>query len=232
MRSPLDVTTFGGAAVAFRQQPGRTLFVDAHAGVREHDPRGLQSRRGRSSGAPGSRTSCRPERRPAPLGAPSVGATSNGVLLVGLGAGQASLAATGNDATIDPATRLDDGRTGVDGGAVVELADSEGAVLAWRARSAAVAVKEHNRDGERHAQVRIRAGRRSGRRPVDGGVRARGRPGRVSTGRGTSPRSPPSRSMRRRSTLPCNTPVRWVRSKRVRITGTPRQTRSARSGTR
>ena len=69
------------------------------------------------------------------IGAPSVGATSNGVLLIGLGAGQASLAATGNDATIDPAERLDDGRSGVDGGAVVELADSEGAVLAWKARA-------------------------------------------------------------------------------------------------
>ena len=110
------MTGFGGAAVAFRQQPESAprstrprVFVNTIPEAFSPDAGKFGSARIADelpAGAPSS-----------PLGAPSVGATSNGVLLIGLGAGQASLAANGNDTAIAPAARLDDGRTGVDGGA-------------------------------------------------------------------------------------------------------------------
>jgi hypothetical protein len=215
----LDVTTFGGAAVAFRQQAGERSALTRSRVFVNTIPEAFSPDAGKFGSAriadefPGGEAL-------GVTGAPSVGATSNGVLLVGLGAGQASLAATGIDAAIGEAERLDDGRTGVDGGATVELADSEGAVLTWKARRTAVAVKEHSRNGDDTLKyTRAAAGGpvaelvMSGSGLGDGLIAFRQGDALPQIAAVTVDAPPLD--------FPVNTPIRWVRSKRVKITWDP-----------
>jgi hypothetical protein len=212
----LDVTTFGGGAVAFRQQPGERsaltrahVFVNTIPEVFSPDAGAFATARIADElpiGQP-----------PGALTSPSVGTTSSGVLLVGFGVDQGSFAANGNDATIDAAKRLDDGRTQAAGGAVAELADSEDAVLAWRARPTAIAVQEHTRQGD--DLVKYAFAPAGG--PVEDLLLAGSGlgDGLVGFEQGNTQRqitavtvdAPPL-------DFAVQTPVKWVRSKRVRIT--------------
>jgi hypothetical protein len=141
----LDVGGFGQAAVALRQQPGRSskltaprLFVNemldafgagaaAFAGARLADG-GVQ----------------------AGLGAPSVGVEPNGGFVSGFAAGTTTLLGSGDNETIGAVERLDEGGSSVPGEPQVDLAETGAAVAAWRelrGASATVGLQERRADG-------------------------------------------------------------------------------------
>jgi hypothetical protein len=141
----LDVAGFGQAAVAFRQQPGQAsalstarVFVNEMPDVFSETAGSFAGARLVDGGARGD------------LGAPSVAVDPRGIFAVGFGSGPAALLAAGDDASVAPAERLDDGASATPPEPQVDLAETGAAVAAWRelrGGAGAVGVREHRADG-------------------------------------------------------------------------------------
>jgi hypothetical protein len=140
----LDVSGFGEASVAFRQQPGQASKLSAPRAMVNETPdvfSELSGSFGKSilidGGAQGG------------LGAPSVAVDPRGLFLSGFSAGPSSLLGAGDDASAEPVKRLDSGVSSVAGDPLVDLAETGAAVAAWRelrGRTGLVAVQERRAD--------------------------------------------------------------------------------------
>lgn len=141
----LDVSGFGQAAVALRQQPGQSGKLTAPRAFVNEMPdafaagaaafRGARLVDGGNLGG---------------LGAPSVGVEPNGAFVAGFGSGSSTLLAAGDLDVVGPVTRLDQGVSSVGGEPLVDLAETGAAIAAWREQrgnAGLVAVQERRSDG-------------------------------------------------------------------------------------
>jgi hypothetical protein len=141
----LDVSGFGEASVAFRQQPGQASKLDAPRVMVNESPDVFSELSG-SFGEPlladgGSRGA---------LGAPSVGVDPRGLFVTGFSSGAVSLLGAGDDASGGDVERLDAGTSSVAGDPQVDLAETGAAVAAWREQRGAVGlvtIQERRADG-------------------------------------------------------------------------------------
>ena len=141
----LDVAGFGQAAVAFRQQPGQASKLDAARILVNEIPNVFSEKAGAfglaqlaDGGARGG------------LGAPSVAVDPRGLFITGFSSGPASLLGSGDDVSVKPVERLDEGASSVSGDPLVDLAETGAAVAAWREQRAAaglLGVQERRADG-------------------------------------------------------------------------------------
>lgn len=141
----LDVSGFGQAAVAFRQQPGQAGGLDAPRVLVAEMPDVFSEKAGAfgpaqlaDGGARGS------------LGAPSVAVDPRGLFVTGFASGSTTLLGSGDDASVQPVERLDEGASSVAGDPLADLAETEAAVAAWRelrGGAGAVGVQERRADG-------------------------------------------------------------------------------------
>ncbi len=141
----LDVSGFGQAAVAFRQQPGQASKLSAPRAMVNEMADVFSEAAGKfgqalliDGGPLGG------------LGVPSIGVDPRGLFAAGLSAGAASLLGTGDDAAAAPVKRLDDGSSAVAGNPLVDLAETGAAVAAWReltGGAGTVGVQERRADG-------------------------------------------------------------------------------------
>lgn len=141
----LDVAGFGQAAVAFRQQPGQASKLTASRIMVNEMPDVFAETAGTFSGAYLADGGVR-----ASLGTPSIGVDPRGLNVTGLGAGNASLLGSGDEAGAFPPQRLDLGASAVPGEPLVDLAESGAAVAAWRelrANAGLVGIQERRADG-------------------------------------------------------------------------------------
>ncbi|HEX7058935.1 MAG TPA: hypothetical protein VF176_03715 [Solirubrobacterales bacterium] len=141
----LDVSGFGQAAVAFRQQPGQASKLDA-ARVMVNEMPDVFSEK---AGAFGQAQLVDGGARDAP-GVPSVAVDSRSLFVVGIGSGNDSLLGSGDDAAVEPVERLDVGGSSVPGTPLVDLAKTGAAVAAWgelRGVTGLVGVQERRADG-------------------------------------------------------------------------------------
>jgi hypothetical protein len=140
----LDVAGFGQAAVAFRQQPGQAskltaprLMVDEIPDVFSESAQkfaGPQLADGGVRAAPGS---------------PSIAVDPRGLFLSGFADGTAALLAGGDEVSLEPVARLDEGKSSVPGEPLVDLAETGAAAAAWveqRGASGLVVVQERRAD--------------------------------------------------------------------------------------
>jgi len=140
----LDVAGFGQAAVAVRQQPGQASKLDAPRVLVNEMPDVFSQKAGAfgqaqlvDGGARGG------------LGAPSVAVDPRGLFIAGFGAGSVTLLGSGDDASVRPVERLDEGLSSAPGDPLVDLAETGAAVAAWREQRAAsgvVGVEERRAD--------------------------------------------------------------------------------------
>lgn len=140
----LDVSGFGQAAVAFRQQPGLAGKLNAPRIMVNEMPDVFAETAGAFSGAYLADGGVR-----ALLGAPSIGVDPRGLNVTGFGAGNASLLGSGDDVGAFPPERLDVGAGSAPGEPLVDLAESGAAVAAWReirADAGLVAIQERRAD--------------------------------------------------------------------------------------
>jgi len=79
---------------------------------------------------------------PAAPSTPNVGVTPEGLFRLVFGIGRQAHEATGTEAAVDPPVFLGDGAGAATPEPLVEMAESEAAVTAWRARSGVVAIRE------------------------------------------------------------------------------------------
>ncbi len=141
----LDVSGFGEAAVAFRQQPGQSSKLDAARSMVNETPDVFSELSGSFGQALLADGGAR-----AGLGAPSIGVDPRGLFLSGFSAGPAALLGAGDDAAVEPVVRLDGGASSVAGDPQVDLAETGAAVSAWRELRGAVGlvgVQERRADG-------------------------------------------------------------------------------------
>lgn len=141
----LDVSGFGQAAVALRQQPGQSgrltaprLFVNEMPDAFAAGSAAFKGARLLDGGNVGG------------LGAPSVGVEPNGGFVAGFGSGSSALLGSGNLDLVAAVTRLDQGGSSVPGEPLVDLAETGASVAAWREQrggSGLVAVQERRSDG-------------------------------------------------------------------------------------
>jgi hypothetical protein len=141
----LDVSGFGEASVAFRQQPGQASKLSAPRAMVNETPDVFSELSGSfgkpilvDGGAQGG------------LGTPSVGVDPRGLFVSGFSSGPSSLLAAGDDASAKPVKRLDTGASSVPGDPQVDLAETGAAVAAWRELRGGVglvAVQERRADG-------------------------------------------------------------------------------------
>lgn len=141
----LDVSGFGEASVAFRQQPGQASKLDATRAMVNETPDVFSELSGSfgqailiDGGVQGG------------LGAPSVGVDPRGLFVSGFSSGPASLLGSGDDIAAEPVKRLDSGASSVAGDPLVDLAETGAAVAAWRELRGGVglvAVQERRADG-------------------------------------------------------------------------------------
>jgi hypothetical protein len=141
----LDVSGFGEASVAFRQQPGQASKLSAPRTMVNETPDVFSELSGSfgkpilvDGGAQGG------------LGAPSVGVDPRGLFVSGFSSGPNSLLASGDDVNAKPVKRLDTGASSVAGDPQVDLAETGAAVAAWRelrGGAGLVAVQERRADG-------------------------------------------------------------------------------------
>jgi PKD domain len=143
----LDVTGFGTGAVAFRQQPGPSGALEgAHVYVNlipeafRNDALAFLGPRFADGTAGGP--------LPATPSAPGVGVTPDGAFRVTYSLGAAARTTPGGEARVDPPVALGDGRGVTEALPVVEVAETEAAVAAWRARLALVGIQESRADGK------------------------------------------------------------------------------------
>ncbi len=123
----LDVSGFGQAAVAIRQQPGQASRLDAARVLVNEMPDVFSEKAGAFGQAQLVDGGARGE-----LGAPSVAVDPRGIFVAGFGAGAATLLGSGDDASVEPVERLDGGASSVAGDPLVDLAETGAAVAAWR----------------------------------------------------------------------------------------------------
>jgi hypothetical protein len=123
----LDVSGFGEASVAFRQQPGQASKLSAPRAMVNETPDVFSELSGSfgkpiliDGGAQGG------------LGKPSVGVDPRGLFLSAFSSGPASLLGSGDDVSAEPVKRLDGGASSVAGDPLVDLAETGAAVVAWR----------------------------------------------------------------------------------------------------
>lgn len=141
----LDVSGFGQAAVAFRQQPGQASKLSASRAMVNETPDVFSDLSG-SFGKPilvdgGEQGG---------LGAPSVGVDPRGLFVSGFSSGPSSLLASGDDVSAEPVKRLDTGASSIAGDPLLDLAETGAAVAAWRELRGGVglvAVQERRADG-------------------------------------------------------------------------------------
>jgi hypothetical protein len=141
----LDVSGFGQAAVAFRQQPGQASKLDAPRAMVNETPDVFSELSGSFGQALLSDESAR-----AGLGAPSVAVDPRGLFLSAFASGAATLLGSGDDAAAEAVKRLDTGAGTVAGDPRVDLAETGAAVAAWRELRGSiglVAVQERRADG-------------------------------------------------------------------------------------
>ena len=141
----LDVSGFGQAAVAFRQQPGQASRLDGPRVFVNELPDVFSEKAGAFGGARLADGGLR-----ADLGEPSVGVDPRGLFVAGIGSGPATLLASGDDASLEAVKRLDKGGSTEAGAPLVDLAETGAAVAAWRELRGAtglVAVQERRADG-------------------------------------------------------------------------------------
>jgi len=141
----LDVSGFGQAAVALRQQPGQSgrltaprAFVNEMPDAFAAGAAGFKGARLVDGGNLGG------------LGAPSIGVEPNGAFVAAFGSGSATLLAAGDLDLVKPVTRLDQGATSVAGEPLVDLAETGASIAVWREQrdgSGLVAVQERRSDG-------------------------------------------------------------------------------------
>ena len=141
----LDVSGFGQAAVALRQQPGQSgkltaprVFVNEMPDAFAAGAAAFKGSRLVDGGNLGG------------LGPPSIGVEPNGAFVAGLGSGPSTLLAAGDLETVAPVTRLDQGGSSVAGDPLVDLAETGASIAAWREQrggSGLVAVQERRSDG-------------------------------------------------------------------------------------
>ncbi len=141
----LDVSGFGQAAVAFRQQPGQASKLDGVRVLVNETPdvfSELSGQFGDAHLADGAAL--------AALGPPSVGVDPRGLYVTGFGSGPATLLGEGDDASSTKVDRLDGGGSGVGGEPLVDIAETGAAVAAWRELLAGVGlvgIQERRADG-------------------------------------------------------------------------------------
>jgi hypothetical protein len=141
----LDVSGFGEASVAFRQQPGQASKLTAPRAMVNETPDVFSELSG-SFGKPvlidgGAQAN---------LGAPSVAVDPRGLFVSGFSSGPASLLGSGDDVAAEPVKRLDSAASSVAGDPLVDLAETGAAVAAWRelrGGTGLVAVQERRADG-------------------------------------------------------------------------------------
>lgn len=141
----LDVSGFGQAAVAVRQQPGQSgaltaprLFVNEMADAFSDQGKAFAGPRLADGGAK------------AGLGAPSVAVEPNGGVLAGFAAGASTYLVGGDPGALAAPERADQGGSTIAGEPLVDLAETGAAVAAWREQrgsSGTVAVREQRADG-------------------------------------------------------------------------------------
>ena len=141
----LDVSGYGQAAVALRQQPGQSskltaprLFVnempDAFAGAAA----AFAGARLADGGDKGG------------LGPPSLGVDPNGGFAVGFGSDATTLLGGGDNEKIGPVARIDEGGSAVAGDPLVDYSETGAVVAAWRELrdgAGVVGVQERRADG-------------------------------------------------------------------------------------
>lgn len=141
----LDVSGFGEASVAFRQQPGQASKLSAPRAMVNETPDVFSELSGSfgkpiliDGGAQGG------------LGTPSAGVDPRGLFVSGFSSGPSSLLASGDDVNAEPVKRLDTGASSIAGDPLVDLAETGAAVAAWRELRGGVglvAVQERRADG-------------------------------------------------------------------------------------
>jgi hypothetical protein len=141
----LDVSGFGQAAVAFRQQPGESSKLDASRVLVNEMPDVFAESAGKfgqamlvDGGVRGA------------LGEPSVGVDPRGLFVTGFSSGSATLLDAGEDSVPGRVDRLDAGASAIAGEPLVDLAETGAAVAAWREQrggAGVVAVQERRADG-------------------------------------------------------------------------------------
>lgn len=141
----LDVSGFGQAAVAFRQQPGQASRLGATRILVNELPDVFSESAGAFGGARLADGGPR-----GGLGAPSVAVDPRGLFAAGFGSGAATLLASGDDASVGAVKRLDEGSSSEGGEPLVDLAETGAAAVAWRELRGAVGlvgVQERRADG-------------------------------------------------------------------------------------
>jgi hypothetical protein len=141
----LDVSGFGQAAVAFRQQPGQSSRLDATRIAVNETPDIFSEH----SGTFGQAHLSDGVALAAP-GAPSVGVDPRGLYVTGMPSGPTTLLGSGDDAGAGRVVRIDTGASSVAGEPQVDLAETGAAVAAWRELRGSVGVvgiRERRADG-------------------------------------------------------------------------------------
>jgi hypothetical protein len=140
----LDVTGFGQAAVAFRQQPGQSGKLTA--------PRAFVNQIGdafgqRGAAFEGPRTI--DGAGVGALGAPDVAVDTNGTFVSAFASGAATLLVRGDQGTVKAAQRIDEGASSLAGEPLVDLAETGATVTAWREQRGGglIGVQEDRADG-------------------------------------------------------------------------------------
>jgi hypothetical protein len=140
----LDVSGFGQAAIAFRQQPGQASTLGGTRAFVNELPDVFSEKAGAFGGARLVDGGLRGD-----LGTPSVAVDPRGLFVAGFGSGPATLLAAGDDASLELVKRLDEGASSEAGEPLVDLAETGAAVAAWRELRGAVglvAVQERRAD--------------------------------------------------------------------------------------
>jgi hypothetical protein len=141
----LDVAGFGQAAVAFRQQPGQAGKLTAPRLMVNEIPDVFSEAAQKFGGAQLADGGVR-----GALGPPSVAVDPRGLYLSGFAEGAATLLASGDEAAPIGVVRLDEGRSGIPGGPLVDLAETGAAVAAWveqQGSTGLVTAQERRADG-------------------------------------------------------------------------------------
>jgi hypothetical protein len=141
----LDVSGFGEASVAFRQQPGQASALDAPRLMVSEMPDVFSE-----TAASFAQSVLADGGSRGGLGPPSVAVDPRGLFIAGVSAGAQSLLASGDDVAAQPVERLDEGASSIAGDPVVDLAETGAAVAAWRelrGDAGSVAVQERRADG-------------------------------------------------------------------------------------
>lgn len=141
----LDVAGFGQTAVAFRQQPGQASKLTAPRAMVNEMPDVFSESAQKFAGAQLVDGGVR-----GALGPPSIGADPRGLYLSGFGEGPATLLASGDEAAPIGVARVDEGKSSVPGGPLVDLAESGAGAVAWieqQGPTGLVVAQERRADG-------------------------------------------------------------------------------------